>query len=147
MASVQEPCSVSLYKVEPNGNKTRLLKARVEQLAPAGGAPDGAPASVSTPEKLLFVNSPIVLKNDDILQVAVTADGADGVDVSDCIFSIPLATTSGTTVLSRADFANPAPADFTTVAGSEIVMGGYKITEGMARLSGKIYLDVQDDTA
>lgn len=147
MASAQEPGSVSLYKVSPNGNKTRLLKARVEQLAPAGGAPDGAAASVSTPEKLLTVGSPTVLNNDDILQVAVTLDASDGIDVSDSIWSIPLATSSGTSVISQADFANPAAADVTPAASTETVIAGYKITEGPARLSGKIYLDIQDDTA
>lgn len=147
MASLQEPGLVLLYRKQPNGNKTLIAQARVEQLAPAGGAPDGAAASVSTPEKLLTINSPVVLVNDDILEVTFIADAADGIDVSDSIWSIPLVTPQGSKALGRSQFANPATADFTTIANTEIVVAGYRVVEGSARLSGKIYLDLQDDTA
>lgn len=83
MASAQEPGLVRLYKTSPNGNKTLILQNRVEQLAPAGGAADGAAASVSTPEKLLTINSPVVLRNDDILEVTVELDASDGLDASE----------------------------------------------------------------
>ena len=53
MASLQEAGLVRIYKKTPAGNQLLILQQRVEQLAPAGGAPDGAPASVATPEKLL----------------------------------------------------------------------------------------------
>lgn len=147
MASLQEPGLVLLYRVQPNGNKTLIAQNRVEQLAPAGGAPDAAAASVSTPEKLMTINSPVVLVNDDILQVTFIADAADGIDVSDCIWSIPLVTDAGSKSIGRGQFANPATADYTTVANVEMVVGGYRVVEGRARLSGKIYLDIQDDTA
>lgn len=149
MASVQEPSLVRLYRTKPTGEKTLIFQARVEQLAPAGGAPDGAPASVSTPEKLLSVASNITFVNDDFLEVAVVLDSADGVDASDCIWSIPLVTPAGTKTLGNAQFQNPAFSDLaaSTVAGREIVIAGYRITEGQARLNGKIYLDIQDDTA
>lgn len=147
MVSVQEPGLVRLYRKQPNGNKSLIAQARVEQLAPAGGAADGAAASVSTPEKLLTINSPVVLVNDDILEVTFEADAADGIDVSDSLWSIPLVTEQGSKALGRAQFANPTPADYTTVASVEMTVGGYRIVEGKARLSGKIYLDMQDDTA
>jgi hypothetical protein len=149
MASIQEPSLVRLYKQSPNGDKKKLAQARVEQLAPAGGAPDGAPASVSTPEKLLTINSPVVLQNDDVLLVSIELDSADGIDASDCIWSIPLVTTNGSQTLGRAQFTSPTFADLAaaTAAGVEIFIAGYKVTESQARLSGKIYLDVQDDTA
>jgi hypothetical protein len=147
MASLQEPSLVRVYRKQPNGNLQLIVQSRVEQLAPAGGAPDGAAASVSTPEKLLTIDSPVVLQNDDILLVTVETDAGDGIDVSDCIWSIPLVTDQGTKGLGRPQFANPASADYTAVAGQEATFAGYKIVEGKARLSGKIYLDVQDDTA
>lgn len=149
MASVQEPSLVRLYKTKPTGEKTLIAQARVEQLAPAGGAPDGAPASVSTPEKLLTINSNVTLVNDDFLEVSVILDAADGIDASDCIWSIPLVTPAGSKTLGRAQFANPTFGDLaaSTVANTEIFIAGYRITEGQARLSGKIYLDIQDDTA
>lgn len=147
MASVQEPGLVRIYAVRPSGDKQKILQQRVETLAPAGGAPDGAPASVSTPEKLLTVNSPVILNNDDVLQVTFTPDtGGDGLDASDCIWSIPTITPSGSSAIGRAQFANPTFADMTLVANEQVV-AGYKVTEGQLRIAGKIFLDLQDDTA
>jgi hypothetical protein len=147
MASLQEAGLVRIYKKTPAGNQLLILQQRVEQLAPAGGAPDGAPASVATPEKLLSVNSNVVLVNDDILQVTFTPDaGGDGLDASDCIWSIPTVTPSGSNAIGRAQFANPAFADMTLVANEQVV-AGYKVTEGQLKLAGKIFLDMQDDTA
>jgi hypothetical protein len=147
MASVQEPGLVRIYRKKPAGDSTLITQQRVEQLAPAGGAPDGAPASVSTPEKLLTINSSVELKNDDILLVTFEPDtGGDGIDASDCIWSIPVVTPSGSQALGRAQFANPALADLTLIA-NEQVAAGYKVTEGSLRVAGKIFLDIQDDTA
>ena len=147
MASAQEPGLVRLYKEEPNGNKTLIMQDRVEALAPAGGAADGAPASVSTPEKQTTVDSNVVLNNDDKLIVTFEPDaGGDGLDASDSIFRIPLVTQAGSKVIGRAQFNDPAFADMTLVANEQTVCG-YKIVEGPARLAGKIYLDLQDDTA
>jgi len=148
MVSIQEPGLVRLYRTEPNGNKTQISQMRVEQSAPAGGAPDGAPASVSTPEKLMTINSNVILQTDDILEVAFIADGADGLDASDAIFSIPLVTRAGSKTLGNAQFQNPAFADVTaTIAGQEIILCGYRIIEGQARVAGKLFIDIQDDTA
>lgn len=147
MASVQEPGLVRIYKKVPTGGAIPILQQRVEALAPGGGAPDGAPASVVTPEKQIAVNSGVTLVNDDILLVTFQPDTAgDGIDASDCIWSIPLVTPAGSMALGRAQFATPALADFTTIANEQTI-AGYKITEGTARLAGKIYLDLQDDTA
>lgn len=147
MASLQEPSLVRLYRSQPNGNKTLIAQSRVEQLAPAGGAPDGAAASVSTPEKLMTINSPVVLTNDDVLLVSVELDASDGLDASDCSWSIPLVTSQGSKSIGRAQFANPSFADLTPAATTETFIAGYRIVEGQVRLSGKIYLDIQDDTA
>ena len=147
MASIQEPSLILLYRKNPNGNKTQIAQMHVSQSAPAGGAPDGASANVSTPEKLLTINSPVVLNTDDILEVSVILDASDGLDASDCIWAIPLITQQGSKTLSRANFANPTFGDLTPAANVETVIAGYRITEGNARLSGKIYLDIQDDTA
>lgn len=43
----------------------------------AKGAADGAAASVSTPEKLLTINSPVILRNDDKLEVTVELDASE----------------------------------------------------------------------
>jgi len=146
MASLQEPGLVRIYKQLPDGNKIQILQDRVETLAPAGGAPDGAPASVSTPEKLVSIVSNVMFKNDDILLVTFEPDvGGDGLDVSDMIWRIPLVTQAGSKSLGTAQFQNPALADSTLVANEQVI-GGYRIVEGSAKLMGKIYLDMQDDT-
>lgn len=147
MASIQEAGLVRIYRQEPNGNMTLIVQDRVETLAPAGGAPDGASASVSTPEKLVSVDSNVTFKNDDVLLVTFQPDaGGDGLDASDCIWRIPLVTPQGSKSLGRAQFANPTFADLTLVANEQAI-AGYKVVEGIARLSGKIFLDMQDDTA
>ena len=147
MASTQEAGIVRIYKKSPAGNQEIVLQQRVEQLAPAGGAPDGAPASVSTPEKLLSVNSPVLFHNDDVILVTFEPDvGGDGLDASDCIWSIPTVTPSGSQAIGRAQFQNPAFADMTLVANEQVI-AGYKVTEGELRIAGKIFLDMQDDTA
>lgn len=147
MTSGQEPGLVRLYRQSPNGDKVQITQQRVEALAPAGGAPDGAPASVATPEKLISINSPVTLVNDDILLVTFVPDtGGDGLDASDCIWNVPTVTPSGSSALGRAQFANPAFADMTLVANEQVI-AGYKVTEGSLRLAGKIFLDLQDDTA
>jgi len=147
MASVQEPGMVRIYRKTPNGMMTPVIQQRVEQLAPAGGAPDGDTSKVSTPEKLLTVNSPVIFKNDDKIVVTFEPDTAgDGIDASDCIWSIPVVTNTGSMSLGVSQFDCPALADFTTVANEQIV-AGYKVTEGALRIAGKIYCDFQDDTA
>lgn len=147
MASLQEPGLVRIYRSEPNGNKTKIMQQRVEALAPAGGAPDGAPASVATPEKLISINSPVVMKNDDVVLITFEPDtGGDGLDASDCIWNIPTVTPTGSSALGRAQFANPAFEDMTLVANEQVI-AGYKVTEGTLQLVGKIFLDLQDDTA
>lgn len=147
MASLQEPGLVRIYRQVPSGSKQQIFQMRVEQSAPAGGAPDGNPAVVSTPEKLLNVDSPIVFNNDDIVLVTFEPDGADSLDASDCIWSVPIVIPSGSSSLGRAQFANPTFADQALVASREVVIAGYKVTEGKLRISGKWYLDIQDDTA
>ena len=147
MASAQEAGLVRVYRARPNGDKKLIFQERVERLAPAGGAPDGAAASVATPEKQLTVVSDVTLVNDDILLVSVELDASDGLDASDCIWAIPAVTPSGPKTLGRAQFANPTFADITPAAATETFIAGYKVTEGQIKLQGKIFLDLQDDTA
>lgn len=144
MVSAQVPCLVRIYKSSPSGDKIKVLQQRVEQLAPAGGASEGAPASVSTPEKLLTVNSPVVFQNDDVILVTINPDGAATLDASDCIWAIPTVTPSGSNSIGRAQFDVPALADLVTVTNEQVI-AGYKVTEGSLRIAGKIFLDIQNN--
>lgn len=155
MASVQEPGMVEIWAKRVDGTRKRVFSGSVGMTAPAGGAPDGAHASVQTPEKRIFLNaSTPILRPDDVIEVVFIADGADGIDVSDSIWAIPVTEISkdgkpmGTKFLGQGQFANPAPADYTTVAAIPVIVGGYKVTEaGLMIGGGPLWLDMQDDTA
>lgn len=150
MASAQEDGLIKFYLTEPNGNKHLVFQGNVSYLAGAGGAADGALGSVQTTEKWPFAPlSSIVAKNDWVLEVTFVPVGADGIDVSDSLWNIPITVKGvGMKHLSRGDFTNPTPADYTTVANIETVVGGYTITEGEVKFGGgKIWCDMQDDTA
>lgn len=154
MASIQEPGQVEIWAVRVDGTRKKVAAGHVTHFAPAGGAPDGALASVKTPDQQAYqpVNGPI-LRPYDKIEVVFIAEGADGIDVSDSIWVIPVTeygrdgSVVGVKFLSRGDFANPAPADYTTVASIPVVVGGYRVTEAGLRVGGgPIYLDIQDDT-
>jgi len=146
MASLQEPGLVRMYRKKPSGDQTQITQLRIETLAPAGGAPDAAGASVSTPEKLISIFSSVVLVNDDILLVTFEPDaGGDILDASDSIWIIGIKTPSGDNALGRAQFADPVLADLTLIANEQVV-AGYKVTEGTLQVNGKQYLDLQDNT-
>ncbi len=146
MASLQEPGLVRLYRKTPDGNRVQIAQMNITDSAPAGGAPEGAGASVVTPEKRFKIATPVKFVNDDLLLVTFQPDtGGDGIVAAKSIWSIPLVTRQGSKTLNRAAFANPAFADMTLVA-TEQTVAAYKIIEGEATLQGTIYLDIQDDT-
>jgi len=146
MASLQEPGLVRMYRKKPSGDQTLITQQRIETMAPAGGAPDAAGASVSTPEKLISIFSSVVLVNDDILLVTFEPDaGGDILDASDSIWIVGIKTPSGDNALGQAQFANPALSDLTLIANEQVV-AGYKVTEGSLQVNGKQYLDLQDNT-
>lgn len=155
MASAQEAGQVTFIARRVDGNTKEVMKAHVSILAGGGGAADGALASVDTPDQRLFApESGPMMRADDVLQVQFTAEGADGIDVSDSIWQIPVTEYDsngrriGVKWLSRGDFTNPTPADYTTVANIPVTVGGYTVTEkGLKFGGGVIYTDFQDDTA
>ena len=88
------------------------------------------------------------MRTNDIIYVEFTSEGADGIDVSDSLWAIPLSIQGKVKHIAQASFASPAAADYTTVANMPVRIAGYKITEGVARFGGgSLYLDIQDDTA
>lgn len=150
MVSVQEPCQIEFVAVAPSGARRQLLKADVGVLATGGGCADGALSGTTKMNERLFVPTKysVPLRTDDIIQVIVTAAAADGVIAAECNFFVPLTMPDGSVkFVSRADFANPAAANWTTVAAIPTVMMGYRITEGLCYFGGGgIYADIQDDT-
>ena len=135
---------IKCFRETPNGNRTIIFQERVENLAPAGGASEGAGSAVSTPEKRMMVNSPIELVNDDKLVITVTPDAGATMDATDCVWMVPLQTQAGSKTIGRAQFQDLVPADFVLIA-SEQDVGRYKVTEGRVVVRGKIYLDIQNN--
>lgn len=156
MASAQESSKIRILAEHPDGRIKEVMKSHVTRTAPQGGAADGAVASVLSPDELMHVptTGPVIPVN-GVLKVEVTTEAGDGIDVSDCIWQIPITKVDsngnaiGTDLLSRSDFTNPTPADYTAVANIPVVAGGYTVTNatGIRFGGGHIYLDVQDDTA
>lgn len=154
MVSIQENGKIRIYRRTPAGQNYILAVGTPSAWAPAGGAADANLANVSTPEKWSFVgpaNAPNqILVNEDVIYVTFEGIATDGIDISDCIWNIPIRVSGvqGVRYLSRDSFANPAGVDVTATAAVEVTLGGYKITEGRVMFGGAgIYLDVQDDTA
>lgn len=150
MASIQEPGIVRVIGRSPNGREVLLWEGSVSVSAPGGGAPDGVLASAVSIDRRLFVpiRSDVVLTDNSKIYVEFTADGPDGIDVSDCIWDIPITTPNGVKFISRGQFTDHAPADYNAVAGVPVRVGGYKITEGRVQFGGgPLFIDMQDDTA
>lgn len=148
MASVQEAGLVRIVAKKPSGAEIELFSSHVTVSAPGGGSPDAAGTSTPKINERLFVPvHPAVLRDNDIIFVEFTSENADGIDVADMLWAIPLKTTSGVKHISLVNFQNPAPAAYTAVVGIPTRVGGYKIVEGRAQFGGgSLYLDFQDDT-
>jgi hypothetical protein len=151
MASVQEAGIVEVHvKKATTGQKIRVFSKHVSISAPGGGAPDGALASVVKPDQMLYqpIDKRVLIQPDDIVETSFIAEGADGIDVSDSIWLLPLTAQDGIAEhVSRGQFANPAPADYVTVANIPTIVGGFKADKHYYFGGGPIYIDIQDDTA
>lgn len=150
MASIQEAGLVRILAKKPTGEEVELYSGSVTVTAPGGGSPDGAGSSTPKINERIHVpvRRDIVLRTNDIIFVEFTSVAADGIDVSDSLWAIPLTTTSGVKHIAQSDFANPAAADVTMVVDIPVRFAGYKITEGIVFFGGgSLYLDMQDDTA
>lgn len=155
MASAQEASQIELWAVRRDGMRKRVAKGHISVFAPGGGAADGALSSTTAIDArhVIPAGGPMLRPDDKIEVVAITEAG-DGIDVSDCIWNVPVTeydvngNVLGVKHLSRGDFTNPTPADYTAVANIPVVVGGYDVTEAGLKIGGShIFLDLQDDTA
>jgi hypothetical protein len=146
MASAQISGLYRIYRAKPSGDKLQVMQQHVTALAPAGGASEGAAASVATPEKLLTVNSPVTFVSDDVVLVSFTADAAATIGtVTKTIWNIPTVSPSGSSALGRAQFTSPTLTAVALPASTEVILAGYKVTEGTLRIAGKIFMDLQNN--
>ena len=145
MASAQEPGIVKLYVEKPSGARFPVFNMRTEEAGP-GGAPDHV-VSANT-DKWRF--QPVVggvIDRGDKLVMTVTLDASDGIDVSDCVFSIPITNLSNGLVerITDADFTM---SDITPAANTETVLGTYEFQSGNKRFGGgHIAIFIEDDSS
>lgn len=155
MASAQLAGSITIKAVRRDGNSRDVSKGHISVFASAGGAPDGALATVGAIDtRHVIPESGPMLRPDDKILIEFTSEIADGMDVSDSVWVIPVTEydTNGRRIgvkhLSQGQFTTPTPADFTAVVGLPIIVGGYTVTEAGLRIGGShVFLDAQNDTA
>ena len=77
--------------------------------------------------------------------MTLVLDAADGIDVSDCVFSIPFKRSDGgLDIISDADFTM---VDLAVPVGSETELGYYDFVGGPRKLGGHtVFIAIEDDT-
>ena len=87
-----------------------------------------------------------VINHGDRLLMTVTADASDGIDVSDCVFSIPFKRADGgVDIITDSDFTM---SDITLPAATETQLGYYDFVGGPRKFGGgTIFIAIEDDTA
>lgn len=148
MPSLQEPGEVRIVAKKPTGEEIELYSGDVTVTAPGGGSPDAAgSATPKINERIHVPIHPAILRTNDIIYVEFTSVGADGLDVADMLWAIPLAVQGKVKHIAIGAFQDPAVAAYTAVAAIPVRVAGYKITEGVAQFGGgSLYVDFQDDT-
>ena len=149
MASTQIPGRWVIRRELAAGGTQEIATLSINQTAPGGGAPDADATKVPTPNELLKISGTgVTLQKDDILLMSYIPQAAATIDISDSIWSIPLATSNGSKDLLIGDFDEPTPADATIPAGVETVIGGYRVVDPAGvSIAGNIFADLQDNTA
>lgn len=144
MASAQEPGLVEIFIEKPNGNRYLVLSKRTEELGP-GGAPDHV-VSANTEKWRFLPKGGGVIDRGDKMVIMLTTDGADGIDVSDCVFSIPVTNLSNGLVETLTD-GKFTMSDVTCPAGTQLKLAEYEFTAGNKQFGGGyIGLFIEDDT-
>ena len=157
MASVQEPGTLILIVTTPKGNQKEVARFRVDYVG-QGGSPDGViqnsqekwpflPRSGGSDGKALYAGCE--------LQVHFIADGADGIDISDCAWVIPISVVqqSGIEVINLGCNATDMDAyltsDYTTVAALQTKIAAHRAPTGRVWYigGGPIFMSMEDDTA
>lgn len=145
MASAQEPGLVKLYVEKPNGLRYKVLEMRTEEAGP-GGAPDHV-VSANTDKWRFLARQGGQIERGDKFILAVVLDASDGLDVSDCVYSIPVTNLSNGLV-ERITDAQFTQSDITPAAATETVLGTYEFTSGGKQFGGgHVGIFIEDDTA
>lgn len=143
MASAQEPGVCRLTVKKPSGAEIELLKMRSEELGP-GGSPDHVVSANQDKWRFINVGGPIINHGDE-LRLYFKPDGADTIDVSDCVMTIPFRRAGGgTDIVTDADMTMD---DVAIAAGAETLLATYTFVGGPRKFGGQhIGLFIEDDT-
>lgn len=146
MASAIEPGKIRVLMVTATGQSHQVWSGRSEAF---GACPDGV--VTNTYEKWPFAPVSKKATRGGELQVEFTADGADGIDASDCVWAIPIMIHGeGVRQLGNnsVDFDILALGDYTTVAGVPVITARARIpADKMWSFGGdRMMIAIQDDT-
>lgn len=151
MASVTEPGVLRLYAVTPQNQEIEVASFRNGGPVSAGGSPDGVLANL-TADKQLFqgIGGPTMTTGWKF-RVKIILDAADGIDASDCVFSIPIISDDGVIrYLDATDLGFTTDLPAASPASVPLPLGdGYTIPSGTRYKfgGGPIVISVEDDTA
>lgn len=151
MASAQEKnATIMLVAESPAGDRKKIFSGIVSQTGP-GGAPDGVQATVKDNElPFMPLNQFAIPAGWKVVPVLKLAE-ADGVDVSDCVFNVPVRDQTGAQrYLNTTDLGMSTDLPASTPAGQLVDLGtGYTVPESQTLFigGGKYFISVEDDTA
>lgn len=151
VASANEPGIVKIVAISPTGRRRDLYSTRSDGPINAGKSPDGVLANLTVDKQVhLPVMGPWLMPGVKIT-VNFTLDAADGIDVSDGVFQIPIVFSDGTRkVLNATDMGITTDLPAGTLASLPIDLGaGWEVPNGVAvKLGGgPCVISIEDDTA
>lgn len=155
MASANEPAELRIVAEDPFGNQVVCHKFRSDSAVNAGKSPDGVLANLTTDKQMKVGLAGPVLTGGWRVRLFAKLDAADGIDVSDGVFQIPVTYADGSErVLSAADIGATTDLPAATPASSWVELGtGYLVPDGVRIRVGSntmltpIVLSLEDDTA
>jgi len=148
MASVNEPGVIRIYAQTPSGQRIKTHEYRSDSFINCGKSPDGVLANLTVDKQPFIPKSNVVLYGGFTVVMTFEPDSTDGIDVSDCVVSLPLTTPTGVIYLNTTTLG--ITTDLTPIADREMDLGsGYEIPQGTrAKIGGGTgVISIEDDTA
>jgi hypothetical protein len=148
MVSGQLNCVNRLYAVRPDGKKLRLFSANNAVTGP-GGSPDGVQATVKANELPEMAVNPQVLNPGTKIIPYVELRTSDGLDASDCVWSVPILRNGAPDYLNQDDLGINADLPAAFPVDREVPIGsGYTVEDGdNIQLGGGTYFISSENDA
>jgi hypothetical protein len=154
MASLNEPANLRIVAEDPNGNQFVVRTFRSDSAVNAGKSPDGVLANLTIDKQLRMGLAGPVLMGGWRVRLLAQLDAADGLDVSDGVFQIPMTLSDGTEkTLGASELQISTDYPAATPAGHWIEIGkGYTLPDGQRARIGSasglspVVISLEDDS-